>query len=92
MTAVPGDGTLPGSHSAALVSVPVQDLSGCWLRQPADPAAGATLGEHGCVGGVWREPMLPGDQFPNESTGERVREKLSRPSVFALHALSPEGL
>ena len=44
-------------------------------------------GEHGCVGGVWREPMLPGDLFPNEALAEKSENK----KFCLLHAPRPEG-
>ena len=62
-----------GHPPAALVGVPVQDW---WvLAAPAHWVLLSVLssGEHGCVGGVWREPMLPGDLFPNESIGGRKK-------------------
>ena len=65
-----------GHPPAALVSGPVQDLVGVGRASSLGPASVLSSGEHGCVGGVWREPMLPGDLFPNDSIGGRKKRDL----------------
>ena len=62
-----------GHSPAALVGVPVQDSAGVGCASSLFLPLVLSSGEHGCVGGVWREPMLPGDLFPNEALAGKAR-------------------